>query len=186
VKQNTDDLTIGMMGQPPHLIAKFRELVASGESPRIAEICALRVAPGGKTDTSHYAGMGLGQLASVLGQDHVNKLVAKAKKAGISVGPNSIYNGSLADKRGGADPGAWLLVGEGQAKAKEVARSRGMATADSDEVKYGESDQRVEFASKWLEKYDKKKAEKAARKKEIESDSLKTGVRSKLLVNPKA
>jgi hypothetical protein len=184
---DTDDLPIGMMGQPPHLIARYRELIASGQSPRIAEICALRIPPGGKTDTSHFAGMGLGHLASVLGQNHVDQLVAKARAAGISVGPNSIYNGSLADKRGAADPGAWLLVGDGQAKFKNVARSRGMATADSDEVQFGESAQRVEEAAKWEQAYDKRKTEKLQLKKEMMDRQKKLGIEpAKKIIQPQA
>lgn len=175
-----DDLPIGMMGQPEHLIAKFRELVASGESPRIAEICALRTAPGGKTDTAHFAGMGLGHLASVLGQNHVDKLVAQARAAGIQVGESSIYNGSLADKRAGGDPGAWLTVGDGRAKQREVALSRGMAAADGS-VEYGQSQERVEFANKSIEAYDKRKAEKAARKKEITERREKAGIKPKII-----
>ena len=177
----TTDLPIGMMGQPEHLIAKFRRLVASGESPRIAEICALRTAPGGKTDKAHFKGLNLAHLAKTIGPSYVEKITAQARAAGISVGENSFYNGSLADKRGGGDPGAWIRTGEGRAKLKETALSRGMATADGDEVQFGQSEQRVEFANKWLEGYDKRKAEKKAVKAEIESIREKKGIKPKIL-----
>ena len=119
------DLPVGMMGESDEHIAAFRKMVASGESPRMAEMLALRKAPKPDTDTSHFAGMGLKQLAKHVGEVQVRKIEKQARQAGISINDNSIYNASVADRRQAGDPNAWLLAGDGRDKFKKVIRNRG-------------------------------------------------------------
>ena len=120
---NKVDLPIGMMGESPEVIARFRKMVAEGESQRIAEILACRKAPSLETDTSHFSGMK--PLEVTCGPEYAKKVKQQAREAGISISDSSIYNGSIADKRGGGDPNAWLLAGDGRAKWKKSIQAKG-------------------------------------------------------------
>jgi len=119
------DLPIGMWDQSPEVVARFRKLVAAGQSPSMAEIFACRKAPGLETDTAHFAGLSMSHVAKSAGVPYADKVMAQAKKAGISVNQNSIYNASIADARGGGDPNAWLLAGDGRAKFRKSIESKG-------------------------------------------------------------
>ena len=119
----TQDLPISMMGESPVIVARYRQLIAKGESPRMAEILATRQAPGLETDTSHYAGMR--PLEETCGLDYATKTKAQARKAGITINDSSIYNPTIADQRGGGDPKAWLLAGDGRDKFRKVINAKG-------------------------------------------------------------
>jgi len=157
-----DDLPLGMMDQPDHVIAHYRAMVKAGESPRIAEICACRKAPAGETDTSHFAGMK--PLEATAGPEYAKKVRAQARAAGIEVSGSSIYNATIADARGGGDPNAWLLAGDGRAKWRKAIEAKG-----------GECDSlKVKASGKSLELFAKKEqalARRKARKQELQAEA---------------
>lgn len=83
-------------------------MLEDGQTPMFAEMCALRTPPGVKgTDRSYMEGRYNNQQLDRMSPAQANKIVAAAKKAGISIS-GKYYASSLADKRGPADPAAWV------------------------------------------------------------------------------
>jgi len=160
------DLPIGMMDQPPEVVARFRKMVAAGESPRLAEMLAVRKGPCLDTDTVHMAGLSMAHVAKTAGKSYAEKDMKQARAAGIQVNENSFFNGSIADERQGADPGAWCLVGEGKDKLKKTVRDRGGA-CESLKVDFGESQERVDKEQARLEKLRWKKREYKKLQKQV-------------------
>jgi hypothetical protein len=64
-------------------------------------------------------------LEETAGKDYATKVKQQARAAGINITDNSIYNATLADGRGGADPNAWIHAGDGRAKVKRVIEAKG-------------------------------------------------------------
>jgi hypothetical protein len=162
-----------MMDAPPHVLEAFRRIVASGESPRLAEMLAYRRAPQPNTDGVHFEGMGMAHLEKTLGKPWVDNLTKQARKAGIAINDSSIYNGSLADARAGGDPGAWLLTGDGKDQLKKRARERGLA-CETLGVEHGESQQRMEFIQPKIEKQRAKNQQFRVMKDQLQKD-IKAG-----------
>ena len=164
-----DDLPIGMMGQPRTVIDHFWKMVDAGESVRLAEMLAVRRAPSLDTDTVHFAGLDMSHIAKTCGPDYANKIMKQAKNAGISVNGNSFDNGAIADERGGAEPGAWKLVGDGKDKFRKTVRDRGGA-CESLGVEFGESSERMQKQQRKLEKQRAKKKQFLTMQKQLTSD----------------
>ena len=164
-----DDLPIGMMDQPLHIVERFWKMVKEGTHPRLAEMLAVRRGPLLDTDTAHFAGVP--PLEKSLGKAHAEKIRAQARKAGIQVSESSFYNGSIADERQGADPGAWLLAGDGKDKYKQVIRDRGGASPELG-VKFGESQKRTEYIQKKIEKQRAINKERAEIKRQKAADGI--------------
>lgn len=163
-----NDLPIGMMDQPSQVIARYRRMVAAGESPRLAEMFAVRKAPKLETDTAHYAGMPA--LEETAGFEYAKKVKQQARAAGISITDSSIYNGTIADERGGADPNAWLLAGDGRDKFRKVIRDKGKA-CESLGVEADGS-----FEEKWAKKekaFNKRQSAKKERQAEMAEKATK-------------
>lgn len=159
------EIPVSMMGESESILAKYFQLIKSGTSPRMAEILACRKAPGLETDTSHYAGMK--PLEETCGQDYARKTKAQARAAGISITDNSIYNATIADERGGGDPKAWLLAGDGRAKFRDIVNNHG-ASCESLKVKEnGKLLERFAKREKFVRKKLARKAEIKARQAEI-------------------
>lgn len=155
------------MDQPSEVIARFRKMVAAGESPRLAEMMAVRKGPVLDTDTAHF--VGLPPLEKVYGPVGAKKIRETARKAGISVSDSSFFNPSIADERAAADPDAWLLPGEGKDKFKRVIRDRGGASEELG-VEFGESQQRMDTEQKRLEKLRANKKEYKKLQKQVAAD----------------
>lgn len=169
-----DDLPLGMMGQPRSVINHFWKMIDAGESPRLAEMFATRSAPKLDTDTSHFAGMTMAHVAKTCGKPYAEKIMKQARSAGISVNENSFYNGSIADERGGADPGAWKLVGDGKEKFRKTIRDRGGA-CESLGVEHGESSERMQKQQAHLEKLRAKKKQFKVMQKQLAADMHRNG-----------
>jgi len=165
-----DDLPIGMMDQPPHVVAAFRRMVAEGQSPRLAEMLAVRKGPCLSTDVTFTEGLTLDRIAKQAGQPYVEKIMKQAKAAGITVNGNSFYNGTIADERQGGDPGAWLLAGDGKDKFKKTLRDRGKSSQDLG-VEHDESQERTDHTLSRLEKQRKIKKDRLTAKNQIMKDA---------------
>lgn len=166
------DLPIGMMDQPQHVIDRFLKMVANGESPRLAEMLAVRKGPALDTDTAHF--VGIPPMEKTLGYNQAKKVREQARKAGISISDSSFYNGTIADERGGGDPNAWLLAGDGKDKFKRVIRERGGA-CESLGVEFGESQERVDKAQSRIEKHREKRKKFQIMKQQLAADNKAKG-----------
>lgn len=99
----------------------YRRMVAAGQSPRFAEMCALQVPPGTRgTDRAFMEGRSNGQFFDNMPPRLARKMIREARAAGISV-EGKFYMGGLADKRGHCDPDAWI---DSVADIKRVAQKR--------------------------------------------------------------
>lgn len=142
-------------------IAAFTRMVNAGESPRMAEILALRKPPKADTDDVHFQGLGMAHLAKVAGHDYAKNTYGQAKAAGLSITDSHIYNGSIADKRKGGDPNAWIGPGDGREKFRKIIKSRGGA-CESLGIEEGAADHVVE-------KFEKKREAFHNRRRKIEA-----------------
>lgn len=99
----------------------YRKMVAAGQNPRFAEMCALQVAPGTRgTDRAFMEGRLNNQFFDVMPKPLAMRMIREAKAAGINVA-GKFYMGGLADKRGHCDPDAWI---DSVADIKRVAQKR--------------------------------------------------------------
>lgn len=154
------DLPIGMMDQPKHVVERYLKMVKAGESPRLAEMLAVRKGPQLDTDTSYFASVPkVSELEKHNGKWYADKVRQQAKDAGIHITSDAIYNATIADERGAGDPGAWLLAGDGKDKFKNEIRKRGGA-CDTLGVQFGESAERADKEQARLEKLRKKVRER--------------------------
>lgn len=128
MKKSDVKLPISMIGEPEHILDRFRELVCKGESPGMASILATRSAPALETATNHYVGMK--PLKETAGLDYAEGVRKQALKAGIPINEHSRYNGTIADARRGGDPGAWIHNGESHDKFRKVCEERGLPNPD--------------------------------------------------------
>jgi len=120
-----------MIGEPEHILDRYRELIMAGESPGIASILATRQAPGLETDTNHFIDTKpIEGLEKIAGKDYAQKVINQAKAAGIPVNEHSRYNPSVADARGARDPNAWIHNGEGVDKWRSAILTRGASSQD--------------------------------------------------------
>ncbi len=82
----------------------YNEAIASGASPRLAEMLALQAAPRVKSDTTFFAGQDTG--AGSIKHPITRKLyMEEAKKAGVDV-TGAVYRSEIAAYPG--DPRAWV------------------------------------------------------------------------------
>ena len=167
------ELPIGMMDARPDQIRAFTKMVAAGESPRLAEMLALRKGPALDTDTVHFAGMGMSHLQKCVGPAQAEKVANQARAAGIPINDSWVYNGSVADERGGGDPDAWVGPGDGKDKIKNVIRNRGGA-CETLGVEFGESQQRVDKAQSEIETRRAKKKKFKEMEKQVKADGIVT------------
>lgn len=116
-------IPVSMMGEPEHILERYRALVRAGQSPGMASILASRRCPGLETDTAHYAGMK--PLEETCGKAYAAQVKAQARAAGITISDNSRFNGTIADHRGGGDPTAWIHAGDGKSTFRERLRKTG-------------------------------------------------------------
>lgn len=128
MKRSSIAIPRSMVGEPEHILDRYRDLIMKGEPPGMASILASRVAPGLETATNHFVGRK--SLEEAYGLDYATKVKRHAREAGISITDDSIFNASVADERGGADPNAWLLAGDSHDKFRKVAQERGCPSED--------------------------------------------------------
>lgn len=101
----------------------YERLLSEGYSHRWAEMCALQQPPGvSGTDRAYMEGRLNNQQLDRMPPDHARNVVTLAKRAGINVS-GKYYAAGLADRRGPADPGAWV---DSTADVKRVAMERNL------------------------------------------------------------
>lgn len=98
-------------------------MVNGGQTPRFAEMCALRTPPGVRgTDRAVMQGRLNGEWLDQIPKHHAQRILAEARQAGINTS-GKYYQSGLADKRGPADPAAWI---DSAADIKKVAQQRNL------------------------------------------------------------
>mgnify|MGYP006269428287 CR=1 FL=1 len=120
-----------MKPELPHDVARagreaqehYLRMIADGQTPRFAEMCALAQPPGTKgTDRAfmegRYAGSWLGEMHGPMAR----RMTEEARAAGINIS-GKFYMGGLADRRGHRDPAAWV---DSVADVRRVAEQRGL------------------------------------------------------------
>lgn len=124
----------------------FRAAIANGESPRFAEMLAMRQPPRSSgTDTTLFANTGT--LRDQIKRPQHRALLAKnAKKMGIKLTGNELYQASLA--RFPMDPRACISQAEGRTRIKKLVNEIGAGsegavkskprepTTDPDQIKH--------------------------------------------------
>lgn len=130
---DTEQITIpyDVQARGSHAVTFFLECVNRGESPRLAEMLALRSAPRGMTDTLMYGDLKtIGQRygGTAEGQDQLNSLVQAAREKGYNPGPNDIYMGEIASEWG--DPDAFIGPTDGRAKIKNTLEKKGWSSPE--------------------------------------------------------
>lgn len=99
----------------------YLKMVRSGCTPRFAEMCALQMPPGTSgSDRAFMEGRLNGEWLNSLPKPQADRIVAQAKRAGISTA-GKVYLSGLADKRGHLDPAAWV---DSASDIKRVAEER--------------------------------------------------------------
>ena len=167
MKRSEIRIPVSMMDESDDVLDRYRDLIMKGESPGIASILASRCAPSLETATNHFVGRK--SLEEAYGLDYATKVKRHAREAGIAITDSSIFNASVADERGGADPNAWLLAGDGPDKWRAVAQARGCRSED---LKVKDDGRIAEIEAKREAGINKRNAIRAAREAEV-ADKIK-------------
>ena len=101
----------------------YREMISNDVPPRMAEMFALQSPPGVRgTDRAFMQSRYNNEQFNEMPPDHARNMITLAKRAGINPS-GKYYCAGLADKRGPADPAAWVdSVGD----VKRVAQARNL------------------------------------------------------------
>jgi len=92
----------------PSVQHHYLKMLADGQSPRFAEMCALQQPPGTQgTDRAFQQGRLTGNWMDDMPVHMARRISREAKAAGISI-TGKQYMSGLADKRGHCDPEAWV------------------------------------------------------------------------------
>jgi hypothetical protein len=107
----------------PGAVRFYEKLLSAGQSPRFAEMLTLQQPPAVKgTDRTYMEGRLNNQQLDRMPRHQAENIVQIARRAGISI-TGKYYASGLADKRGPADPAAWV---DSTADIKKVARERNL------------------------------------------------------------
>jgi hypothetical protein len=121
-----NEIPAAVLGAGPEVVAFYVKLLSRGETQRWAEMCALQQPPGLRgTDRSYMEGRLNNQQLDNMAPVQARNLIAQARKAGINIS-GKYYAGGLADKRGAADPAAWV---DSLADVKKVAEMRNLTVS---------------------------------------------------------
>lgn len=92
----------------PAAVATYKASIAAGGTPQFAEMCALQIPPGTRgSDRAFMEGRCAGEWYGQMPKYLADQMVRQAKKAGINTA-GKFYMGGIADRRGPADPEAWV------------------------------------------------------------------------------
>ena len=101
----------------------YLKMIRQGQSEMFAEMCALQAPPGVRgTDRAVMQGRYNGEWMSELSPANRKRILNAAKQAGINTS-GKYYQSGLADKRGPADPAAWI---DSASDIKRVAQQRNL------------------------------------------------------------
>lgn len=111
---------------------RYVQMVDDGQTPAFAAMCALRQPPGVKgTDRTFMQGRMNNEQFNGMPADHARNMITLAKRAGINPS-GKYYAAGLADKRGPADPEAWV---DSVSDVKRVASRRNLTVSGAVEHK---------------------------------------------------
>lgn len=104
-----------MSNLPPDIAVAPREvqehylrMIAAGQHPQFAEMCALQQPPGTRgSDRAFMEGRLHGNWIDVMPKKVAQAMLREARMAGIST-TGKFFMGGIADKRGYKDPDAWV------------------------------------------------------------------------------
>ncbi len=120
---STNDLPFDIRAASEEVQAHYLDMVANGVAPRLAEMLALQQPPGLKgTDRAFMEGRLNNEQFDRMPRDHAQNLITLARRAGINPA-GKYYSSGLADKRGPADPAAWI---DSVSDVKRVAAQRNL------------------------------------------------------------
>tara|TARA_Y100001978_G_scaffold38626_1_gene34413 strand:+ start:1841 stop:2377 length:537 start_codon:yes stop_codon:yes gene_type:complete len=101
----------------------YVKMVEDGQTEQFAVMCALRQPPATKgTDRTFMEGKLNQQWLDDMPPFQAKRMLREAKQAGIDT-TGKFYMSGLADRRGAADPMAWIST---TAEIKEVAKARNL------------------------------------------------------------
>lgn len=110
----------------PQAIAEFHKLLSNGCTPAFAEMVMCRQPPGVKgADRTFMEGRLNQQWLDDMPKDHAQHILGEARRAGINTS-GRFYMSGLADKRGPADPAAWV---DSVSDVKNVAKARNLTVS---------------------------------------------------------
>ena len=105
---NTNELPWDIAQASSAVQEHYRKMIRNGVTPRAAEMFALQQPPGLRgTDRTLMQGRFNNEQFDKMPPDHARQMIETARRAGISVS-GKYYCSGLADKRGPADPAAWI------------------------------------------------------------------------------
>ena len=122
------------------VLDRYKRMIRNGESPRFAEMCALRSAPRLDTDTSYIAKMnrergGMTLAEQFRGNEPVlQHRIEQAKKEGFSPSASDFYEPLLARYPG--DSRAWIGAAQGisEIRRRMAEAGEGVERAPQGEV----------------------------------------------------
>jgi len=104
-------------------VRHYLKMIRDGQTPRFAEMCATQTPPGVRgTDRAVMQHRLNGEWLDAMPPDQAKRILSEAKAAGIST-EGKYYQSGLADKRGPADPMAWI---DSASDIKRVAQLRNL------------------------------------------------------------
>jgi hypothetical protein len=102
----------------------YLKMIAAGQAPRFAEMCALQQAPRtAGTDRTFMEGKYGNCGFDDMPPHQATRIIREAKAAGVDI-KGKFYMSGLADKRGHCDPEAWV---DSTADIKRVAKKRNLS-----------------------------------------------------------
>lgn len=120
----THEVPISVKNAGADAVAFYEKLMSAGYGHKWAEMCALQTPPGTKgSDRTYMEGRLNNQQLDRMPKDHAQRIVAAARKAGVNPS-GKYYAAGLADKRGPADPRAWV---DSTADVMRVAQERNLS-----------------------------------------------------------
>ena len=103
--------------------AHYIAMIEDGQTESWALMCALQQPPGAnQTDRAFLEGRQNGEWLNNLPPRQAKRMLAMARSSGVNPA-GKVYFGGIADKRGPADPKAWV---SDAGDVKRVAEERGM------------------------------------------------------------
>lgn len=123
----TLDLPFAIADASPEVQQRYVDLIEKGNSPLFAEMLALRLAPGARTDREYFADRGK------LGDQFVSEkvcdfYVGEARKHGYNPNPNDVYDSAVA--RFAGDPRAFISPGGGRGQAADALEAQGFEVSN--------------------------------------------------------
>jgi hypothetical protein len=122
-----------LISKDPGVQKFYESMRRKGESHSISEMCAMRSAPRGMTDSVFFAGVGTLADQFLGDEAMLEKLVANATAKGHKPSANSYYCAPLANEPG--DPLAFIPPSGGRGHVQAVCEQRGWACDGSVKVK---------------------------------------------------